>query len=436
MWNSKPSSSPSGTNAFSNPTVAGLATRRSPTNKPSASRPRSTAEAGFVRSQEDSELMSQITASTTVVHRRSKRDELPMTPTGEKVKEAMDAADSILTKAEAPINSRFDPMPTQGQGMEDKDYSSANAKSVEHVDKSTPASRRFEEMTRKGIEDYKAHSPRRLEANSANSSIDSSTITNSVGAGNVNKHVMESGASPLKSRFSTPPRSQNANIVGANPAYKRGTENGPSPLKSRHNTPPPRGNVVDTRGILSSAAGEQVHSSDRSVASNGSSRRSLDLIHNDNAFHVIASIVVERFQRHGSQGTYLDADDWKVLDASVPPAVRDSFVKAVRFRLKYNCPPNSEAHVHVLTRQCAEYNLAKEGDLNPLLREPSFSSSSTFEATVSSLYFNSCVRSCSPLSRVSLHSHFTTETNYRFNSNSRLHPSHGRVVQCPSCRIS
>jgi hypothetical protein len=385
MWNPKPGPSPGGRNAFSNPTEAGLAARRSPTNKPTSpfARPKIVSQ----RSPEDSELMSQISASTTVVHRRPReREELSQTSTERKVKEAMDAADSILTEDESTQPyTRFDPLMNHRQRTEDTHGQSSPASSTIDAPskqemepykltsnrplsvttatspndaetpttpgKSTPASRRFDALTKQGMEEYRLSSPRRYGASSANSTINSNDAS-SVN----NKHAIQSGSSPLKPRFSTPPRSEN---------------------------------VVDTRGLLNTAAAELVKSpdpsrTDVSVTSAGSSRRSLDLIHNDNAFHVVASIVVERFQRHGSHGTYLDADDWKVLDASVPPTVRESFVRAVRFRLKYNCPINSEAHVHVLTRLCGEFNLAKEGDSNPLLRQPSSSSSSTVEAAVSS----------------------------------------------------
>lgn len=418
MWNPKPAAAPSGRNAFSNPTEAGLATRRSPKSRPTSpfARPKIVSQ----RSPEDSELMSQITESTAVVHRRSRereREELPDTSTERIVKQAMDAADSILTEDEsAQPYTRFEPLMNQGKKAEDSHAKSSpasgridapskqdmepykltsnrpapvttttsqrDAETPSTPSKSTPASRRFDALTKQGMEEYKLSSPRRYGGSSANSN----------DATSVNKPTTQSGSSPLKSRFSSSSANSTINSNDTSSVNKQAIQSGSSPLKSRFNTPPRNESVVDTRGLLSTAAAElgkspDLTQTDASVTSAGISRRSLDLIHNDNAFHVVASIVVERFQRHGSQGVYLDAEDWKVLDSSVPPAVRESFVKAVRFRLKYNCPPSSEAHVHVLTRLCAEFNLAKEGDLNPLLRQPSSSSSSTVEAAVSSPLF-------------------------------------------------
>lgn len=113
--------------------------------------------------------------------------------------------------------------------------------------------------------------------------------------------------------------------------------------------------------------GDRDRSSERSVSSQtsggSSSRRSLDLAHNDNAFHVIANIVVERLEQ--GDGTLTNHDG---LDQTVPPSIRESFCQAVRYRLRYNNPANSQAHVHVLTRKCGEYGLDNEGLENPLLR--------------------------------------------------------------------
>jgi len=111
----------------------------------------------------------------------------------------------------------------------------------------------------------------------------------------------------------------------------------------------------------------------RSISSNSSqaSRRSLDLMHNDNAFHVIANLLVERLakcvKKYGDTSLTLDVQDVANLDKMVPMAVRKSFIKALRYRLKKNCPPTSEQAIHILTRQCREFGLDREGPLNPLL---------------------------------------------------------------------
>eukprot|EP00542_Grammatophora_oceanica_P010824 CAMPEP_0194043114 /NCGR_PEP_ID=MMETSP0009_2-20130614/14799_1 /TAXON_ID=210454 /ORGANISM="Grammatophora oceanica, Strain CCMP 410" /LENGTH=730 /DNA_ID=CAMNT_0038687219 /DNA_START=34 /DNA_END=2226 /DNA_ORIENTATION=+ len=93
------------------------------------------------------------------------------------------------------------------------------------------------------------------------------------------------------------------------------------------------------------------------------SRKEMDLRNNDNAFHVIANLVLEKFQNGKTQ---LTKEDRQQLDSTLPPSVRESFVEAVRYRVK-NCPPSSLKNIHLMTRQCAALGLAKEEDENPLL---------------------------------------------------------------------
>jgi hypothetical protein len=99
-------------------------------------------------------------------------------------------------------------------------------------------------------------------------------------------------------------------------------------------------------------------------------RRELDLKHNDNAFHVVADLVLEKLKSKVSPGdTFLtlDAADIAHLDQVVPPSVRMSFVEAVRFRMEHNCPVKSDSNVHALTRTCVELGLGAQGNSNPLL---------------------------------------------------------------------
>jgi hypothetical protein len=289
-------------NAFSSPTAAGLAARRSPTSNSSPPGARSPMgsmgprgkrdQITSVRSTEEADILNQITASTTVVHRphntaenkkttKENRNSINVVERDASV--ALFAADKVLS-----VNSN------QSQAFVESDYSNTQIHSpissvTQYSTKpsSSPAVRRFEAITRQTFEDYKARSPRHSSAS--------------------------------------------------------------------------------TEGLESIAAPTADIPSDRSVVSSGSARRSLDLMHNDNAFHVIANIVLERFRRQ-SPNSDLGAEDWSILNTSVPESVRASFIKAVRFRLKYNCPPSSEAQVHVLTRECAQYNLGNDDESNPLLR--------------------------------------------------------------------
>ena len=92
-------------------------------------------------------------------------------------------------------------------------------------------------------------------------------------------------------------------------------------------------------------------------------RPQLDLMHNDNAFHVIADLVLQPFKR----GANLSPEARAQLDSTVPQQMRESFVEAVRYRLQHNCPPGSSQHIHAVTRKCQVLGFDKERSTNPLL---------------------------------------------------------------------
>lgn len=96
--------------------------------------------------------------------------------------------------------------------------------------------------------------------------------------------------------------------------------------------------------------------------------RNLDLSHNDNAFHVLADLVVKHFNEKKAAGvtTFTQADR-AALEPMMTDSVRLSFVEAVRYRLVHNCPADSETNLHILTRQCRELGLDQDGERNPLL---------------------------------------------------------------------
>ena len=111
------------------------------------------------------------------------------------------------------------------------------------------------------------------------------------------------------------------------------------------------------------------HQSTASSISSGS-RKEMDLKHNDNAFHVVANLVLDKFQAKMTPGdTFLtlDASDIAELDQMVPPSVRISFVESLRYRLEHNCPTNSDLNIHALTRECGDLGLDRQGNSNPLL---------------------------------------------------------------------
>ena len=97
----------------------------------------------------------------------------------------------------------------------------------------------------------------------------------------------------------------------------------------------------------------------------------LDLRTNDNAFHVIAQVVVDKYDDHvTAKSLTVTAEDRLQLDRMVPPHVRGSFIEALRFRLK-TCPRDSSSPIHVLTRNCQSLGMDRvAADQNLLLAPP------------------------------------------------------------------
>ena len=102
----------------------------------------------------------------------------------------------------------------------------------------------------------------------------------------------------------------------------------------------------------------------KSPASTSSNQ--LDLKNNDNAFSVIANLVLESFNHDKEEGSLI-ASGQAQLDRSLPTHVRQGFVEAVQYRLETNCPPGSTEPIHVLTRKCQDLGLARNDDTNTLL---------------------------------------------------------------------
>ncbi|KAG7352040.1 PLAC8 family domain containing protein [Nitzschia inconspicua] len=92
----------------------------------------------------------------------------------------------------------------------------------------------------------------------------------------------------------------------------------------------------------------------------------LDLKRNDNSFHVIAKLIIDRFEdqlsTHASTITVTAGDRFH-LDRVVP--AKRGFVEAVQYRLA-NCPEDSTKPIHLVTRQCRALGLHLDGDQNLL----------------------------------------------------------------------
>lgn len=95
----------------------------------------------------------------------------------------------------------------------------------------------------------------------------------------------------------------------------------------------------------------------------------LDLKRNDNSFHVIAKLIIDRFEDQLSthaETITVTAGDRFHLDRVVP--AKKGFVEAVQFRLR-DCPEDSNKPIHMVTRQCRALGLHLDGDQN-LLHAP------------------------------------------------------------------
>lgn len=110
------------------------------------------------------------------------------------------------------------------------------------------------------------------------------------------------------------------------------------------------------------------------------SKQALDLKYNDNSFHIVASLIVDRFDEHLSnketRSFQVTAGDMYHMERVVPDKKR--FIEAVKYRVE-TCPEDSMKPIHVVTRQCHALGLDRRGVRN-LLSAPI---GSYFEMSVS-----------------------------------------------------
>jgi hypothetical protein len=109
--------------------------------------------------------------------------------------------------------------------------------------------------------------------------------------------------------------------------------------------------------------------------------QALDLKHNDNAFHIVASLIVDRFEEQmsteNSKSIMIKAGDMYHMERVIPD--KKSFIEAVQYRV-INCPQDSTKPIHDVTRRCQALGLDRKGKAN-LLYAPI---GSVFEVSVSS----------------------------------------------------
>jgi hypothetical protein len=124
------------------------------------------------------------------------------------------------------------------------------------------------------------------------------------------------------------------------------------------NVPSPTNKVTHSSYTPGGAGTHHTASTPRSQA--------LDLKRNDNSFHVIAKLIIDRFENQlslQSDSFTITAGDRFHLDRVVP--AKRGFVEAVQYRLMC-MPENSAKSIHLVTRQCRALGLHLEDDRNLL----------------------------------------------------------------------
>jgi hypothetical protein len=178
---------------------------------------------------------------------------------------------------------------------------------------------------------------------SSRTTFDTNQITSAMNRADA---ALASATQFMQTRNKTEPKSQATSPLNPVPAsLPDGTAGKPPPINTAHQGGP-------------SAA---------PVTTPGS--RNLDLKHNDNSFHVIASLLVDRFENQlkvGAPSIQITRTDREQLDRMVPERMRSNLVDAVAFRLQ-NCPEDSMQSIHILLRKCRSLGLDREGSQNVLL---------------------------------------------------------------------
>jgi hypothetical protein len=103
----------------------------------------------------------------------------------------------------------------------------------------------------------------------------------------------------------------------------------------------------------------------KATATVASSKANLNLRRNDTQFHVIAGLIVSKFDHFltaGAKSFAVSINDKQQLDRMVS---RDNFVEAVRYRLQ-TCPAKSQKPIHILVRHCQALGLHRSGNKNLL----------------------------------------------------------------------
>ncbi|GAX13635.1 hypothetical protein FisN_14Lh354 [Fistulifera solaris] len=94
---------------------------------------------------------------------------------------------------------------------------------------------------------------------------------------------------------------------------------------------------------------------------------SLDFVHNDNSFQVLANVLVDFFDARVRRGQLtLEANDAELIERLLPASARRHFIEAVQYRLE-RTPACPKSQLDFLTLQCQELGLDRDGPENPII---------------------------------------------------------------------
>ena len=101
---------------------------------------------------------------------------------------------------------------------------------------------------------------------------------------------------------------------------------------------------------------------------NSTRDQATDFMNNDNSFHVVASLLVDKFEetlKTEERFVKLTKEDKEQMNQMLPEGARELFVAALRFRMK-DAPEFSRLPLHTVTRNCHKLGLDRLDTQNML----------------------------------------------------------------------
>jgi hypothetical protein len=98
----------------------------------------------------------------------------------------------------------------------------------------------------------------------------------------------------------------------------------------------------------------------------------MDFMKNDNSFHVVASLLVDKFEEAlKSEAKFIKVteEDKIQIERMIPESARENFVAALRFRLD-EAPEFSRLPIHTVTRNCHKLGMTRLDEQNILFAPP------------------------------------------------------------------